>query len=443
MFKRITFLFFIIFCLGGINTLSAATPFNKAKYDKQWALYHKDPKHLWNRVYRVLYERKSDWGWGNCYDELALFLKRSSTCHFDKEIMQKAIKPLDEFLTTDGEKLITDPVLRAIFQHDLWAVFDWTVGNEQFYPLQKRLAKVMRRVAMYRREIAALPDNYQATIKTRRYASRYSLKRRYRPYLPARLWDSKGPWVLLRNNDYFSTTAIMHTDEFDGRSGFFVFIKLPGGRKKTVALIKMMRGFARSPDTLRKTHKNDPQKIVNAFPAGTEVALVRTMLALNKRGYVYATRITETVQLRVYTAPGTPPHYSRPLKQRHFNPFLEKTGQDVYVFRLDHRRLRKGLQYSLRPVTGTDRLFETWIKRWPQKKTKTNYGTSGRILITCGMCHGGRHLVSFQTFGRPASVSERLPLLDIAYHSHARDKTTRWKSRHRTLGYLQALWWAD
>ena len=61
----------------------------------------------------------------------------------------EALDLLDEFLA-DGHKLVTDPVKRAVMQHDLWGVFDWAAfpfGN--FYtgqsirtgPLQERLAQ--------------------------------------------------------------------------------------------------------------------------------------------------------------------------------------------------------------------------------------------------------------------------------------------------------------
>ena len=42
---------------------------------------------------------------------------------------QRADRLLDEFIKTHGERLIDDPLRRAFFQRDLWAVFDHLVGQ--------------------------------------------------------------------------------------------------------------------------------------------------------------------------------------------------------------------------------------------------------------------------------------------------------------------------
>ena len=76
---------------------------------------------------------------------------------------------LDEFLSKRGENLIRDPLQRAFLQHDLWAPFDWSAAQRSDqYPreraaLQRRLARIIRSLALNGQEIAALPDNYART----------------------------------------------------------------------------------------------------------------------------------------------------------------------------------------------------------------------------------------------------------------------------------------
>ena len=81
---------------------------------------------------------------------LAVFLHRSVKCQFSKKDKQKVVKVLDTFLANNGEKLIRDPLLRALFLHDLWTMFDATSNDAKLYPLQKRIARIMKRVALSR-----------------------------------------------------------------------------------------------------------------------------------------------------------------------------------------------------------------------------------------------------------------------------------------------------
>src|SRR5260370_30321067 len=91
-----------------------------------------------------------------------------------------AVAVLDEFLETNGAQLIEDPLKRALLQHDLWALFDSVLANPVWsdYPapdgkkkdpykaeraeLATRVHKVIRRLALTRKQIDALPNNYAA-----------------------------------------------------------------------------------------------------------------------------------------------------------------------------------------------------------------------------------------------------------------------------------------
>jgi hypothetical protein len=121
-------------------------------------LYDSNPDHLWNRLYRHLYVRigpaKREIG----YDELEPPLWYETMYLLEGQSHQQAVRLLDEFLSTHGEKLIGDPLKRAVFQRDLWVVFDWLAARsdthkEQRQELQKRLAEVIRRLALTNAEI--------------------------------------------------------------------------------------------------------------------------------------------------------------------------------------------------------------------------------------------------------------------------------------------------
>ena len=78
---------------------------------------------------------------------------------------REALTRLDEFLNTHAERLISDPLKRAMFQRDLWAIFDWTVRRSNNPPpevaeLQLGLTKAMRRLALTTEQIRVLTGTY-------------------------------------------------------------------------------------------------------------------------------------------------------------------------------------------------------------------------------------------------------------------------------------------
>jgi len=88
-------------------------------------LYNPDPTFIWNRVHRMLHSRlltniPQEYGSDNLepplWPETQYLLTGESHRH--------ALVLLDEFLIKHAERIVTDPLHRAIFQHDLWVVFD-------------------------------------------------------------------------------------------------------------------------------------------------------------------------------------------------------------------------------------------------------------------------------------------------------------------------------
>ncbi|HLY75716.1 MAG TPA: hypothetical protein VKU80_16475, partial [Planctomycetota bacterium] len=76
---------------------------------------------------------------------------------------------LDEFIRADGERLVRDPVKRIMFQRDLWGMFV-AAGRPE---VQRKLAAIIRRVALAPEEIESLPDNLTGTVKAKTFPTNY------------------------------------------------------------------------------------------------------------------------------------------------------------------------------------------------------------------------------------------------------------------------------
>ncbi len=158
-------------------------------------LYNSDPNFIWNRVHRILHARVLQSGQEYGSDNLDPPLWSETRYLVTGESHRQALEVLDEFLTQQAERLITDPLQRAIFQHDLWEVFDWSDGptlengtQADRLALQSRLARIIQRVALSKAEIEKLPDNFQAAAE----ANPHDLWE-----LPVDLLKPGGPWVCI------------------------------------------------------------------------------------------------------------------------------------------------------------------------------------------------------------------------------------------------------
>jgi hypothetical protein len=169
-----------------------------------------------------------------------------------------ALHVLDEFLQTHAETTIKDPLKRATFQHDLWAVFDWSVRqysgvatpsldySDEKRELQIRLAEVLKRLALTQEQIESLPDNYAQAVASGAFAAKYDLTQPQRPFLLPDLFDPRGPWVCITpspDSIGYGGVAQMHVAESAGRSVFLVFVRLPGGRKATLDYFQTLWNF--------------------------------------------------------------------------------------------------------------------------------------------------------------------------------------------------------
>jgi hypothetical protein len=115
-------------------------------------IFDPDPNHLWNRVNSAFFLRTDRSGTEYGAGAIDLLLWNGTTYLLTGPSHQRALS-LHEFLRTHAENQVTDPVKRAWFQRNLWAVFDWSaqVGNDDYrvarQELQVRLADILRRLA--------------------------------------------------------------------------------------------------------------------------------------------------------------------------------------------------------------------------------------------------------------------------------------------------------
>ena len=385
-------------------------PMNPAMPGSVWSVYDPDPAHLWNRVFRQLYRRTTAAGQEYGANELDPLLWQDTTHLLEENSHRPAVRVLDEFLASSAESLIRDPLHRAMFQRDLWAVFDWLAAQAQPFPAQRwalksRLAQIIKRVALSKEEILSLPDNYVLAIESSMYPSEFQAGSPKEAFLPADLFHPQSAWVPLGREG--GPTAMTHTEAFPffGRSAFLVFVRSPAGRQATLDFIESL-----------KTESNPFTAI------GSDVALVRCMLLIDDQGEMVLSPLVETIQLR------------------HFSP-----AQSFYEFELDRASLFAGTHGGLLPKTELFMLFMGHgdVFEFPAPELQVG------IPKICSACHfeyprisnsgNTRSIISYSRQPFALGDDERPVLFATTLREEAQS-VIDWKRTHRTWRSLAALW---
>jgi hypothetical protein len=361
------------------------------------AIYAADPDQIWNRLFRLFYARQGRNGRQYGGDELDPYLWRETKYLVSGSSHEEAVKLLDEFLHQDSEKLIREPVKRAVFQRDLLAVHeslshstDEAVSGRS--ELLERSALVIRKLALSPDEIRKLPDNYSDAVRARGFALDYDPSNPREPFLPSDLFDPNGLWVCL-GEEHGRPVASDHLESFGGRSIFLVFLQVPGGRTKTLEYLGQLRNIPKTwgpnpdvpPPAELVPYPEPPQ-----FPVGTRMALVRQVVLIDDRGEPMATHLTESVQIRVYRAI----HYD-----------LGGTGshsQDFFAITLNRKKLFSGESGGLRAIHQDEREFMTFHAHGidPFEFELDPESWRGMALQTCSNCHDAAGIHSFLSFSR-------------------------------------------
>jgi hypothetical protein len=422
-------------------------------------IYDPDPQHLWNRLHRALWVRTGPDGKEYGHDRLDPLLWPETKYLVEGKSHEQAIAVLDEFLEKQGEGLVQDPLKRAILQRDLWAVFDWTAEpgantrEAQLGPppparraLQRRLARCIRGLALTAEQVKDLPDNYAATATSRAFAEAYDPDHPECPFLPTDLFQKDGLWVEVEADNGSTVTASRHVYDFGARSAFRVFLRLPQGRKATFDYLAELRDFPRPWVPTREPHSKRDALALNPelpqFPAGTQAALVRQMLLVDKDGRIATTRITDSVQIRVFRAiPKRAPEATR-------RPDAA-AEQEFYEFRRSRAQLFAGKAGGLLPLGRDDKDFGTQLLVLPADEfelPQDDVRFERRMvqpIATCLGCHDRPGVYSFRSYTGGEYPRGRYSLPDLQENGDADQQGELSAMRKReqySWGLLQGLW---
>jgi len=324
--------------------------------------YHPDPQHLWNRLHRHLQVRTAVDGREFGLDEVDPLLWDETRYLLSGPSHARTLRLLDEFLNTGGERLITDPLKRAVLQHDLWAIFDWAIERRydgrdarQREALSTRLARAIRRLALTREQIDRLPDTYADAVRAD-------------PSLPADLLGSGGNWLPVGG---LAPIARQHASALS-RSAFSVHWNVPGGTGAAGAYLKRLWEFQEPFVLDRSVVDGELRAALNpalpAVPNGTRLALVRTMLLVDQAGAIVATKLVESIQFHVIG----PVHAFAEHKMRRARLFAHQAG-------------------GLRAVESTDRSFITFSAKGDDFFEQGGRVPGGEVTLSgCDNCHQSR-----------------------------------------------------
>jgi len=402
-----------------------------------------DPKHLWNRIRYRLHVRVESESAREA-DRIAFDPNEHDPLHWSRiwfpepvdyllkgTPYREAIALLDEFLTKDGENLESDPLQRALLQHDLWAVFDYVSDPEWSNPLQLkpeskryrverrelygRLARVIERLALTNERIGRLPDNYAAAVAAKKYPSQFDPERPGQAFLPSDLWQPEGPWVLV-SEWADNPLAIRHTAFFGGRSTFAVFLRLPEGRGATVKYLKELREWKPKPG---QAIPPNGQAIPPQVPPQTQFALARRMMVVSNAGELVPTRLTESVQIRVLPGRRKP----------------EANAQSFVEYRLRRQDLIDGKAGGLSAVQKDERDRSDMLDLGPRHDAEKHLP----ILGSCRQCHSEAGILSMNSYTGSMDNVSRLRGIRSLVESPLKDQevaTVAWKQKQHSWGLL-------
>jgi hypothetical protein len=390
---------------GAFLVLCLAHP---AYADEQ--IYDRDPGHPWNRVYRAIYHRTMPDG--SLYERESLEppISRRSKILTQGAWNQQALAALDEFLKTKADTLVKDPLKRAIMQRDLWTVVARTAETPYLWPaqpkrreLQRRLVQVMSLIALAPDEFRQLPDNLTDAAAAGQFAKAYDPQHPDRAFLPPDLLRQDGAWVVLCfpfGSEHMA--ALQHTQAVNGASAFFVLLRLPTGRGETETYLKKLA-----------EERSTPQ-----IPKGTQVALLRRMMQVDRTGALRATPITESLQIRVYNDLNAPDMYEFTLKR---GKLLSRRGGGLVSTGLD-----ESTYFDLFQTIDYDP-FETSVRPVPTVTLKSCIG-----------CHGGPGVYGFQSVFQHRDVEGHL----LAPHTLDGQTEAAVRKTHASYawGLLQGMW---
>ena len=378
------------------------------------------------------------------------FLAWGRTTYWSSKSVSKTIGPLlDQFLNENGSQLISKPLQRAVFQHDLWAVYDHLIdqnikrtGNletrQRRDAICRKLARCIQQLALSSAELKQLPETYGLAIKSGDFVPRHNFDAAVN-YLPHGLLTRPEDWVEIdfyypkMHEDIMDRFVSLHARSLQGRSYYRIFYRFPEGRQQVVDYLKRLE--EKSVDWKRAAQFGfiPPLTTAPQIPVGTEVVLLQLMMSMDEQLRPVPTRIVESLQFRVF---------------RNLDGSSEpETNTGVGINVLDYR-MKRHLLFNELKSGGLERERE----EEPQyrvaigglKATAPDWGFDGKKVLfqQCADCHMSTKLTRLGVASIPSithsggfdsgammGISRPLPLSD----SDVRGKrVARFKSRHES-----------
>lgn len=303
------------------------------KEAKPVAATDKDTADPYDTLHDVIMTRWKD-GKAYAQDETSPAVFSWSEFPYDDQTFDKFNSALDAFAALPQEKIEQySDVQRALMQRNLWELFettfnwewssDWWWDGQRSFPkthierraiAQPKLAALVKRLALTKEQILALPNTLAVTMKSGQFAEAHDPEDPFKPFLPRDLHSADSSWICL-GEDGEEIPADLHTWNRHDRSMFLQFMRLPGGRDAT---LEYMERISKRP---------------HQFPVGTQFALVEQPLLISKEGQLVVSPLVVAVQLRAYLDVG------RDFRRSDDDP---KATQCVSEFVIQPRQLMQG-----------------------------------------------------------------------------------------------------
>ena len=356
---------------------------------KPGAVPDKDQTDPYDALYDVIMTRWKD-GKAYAQDETSPAVFSWSEFPFDDQTFDKFNTALDAFAALPQEQIEQySDVQRALMQRNLWELFettfnwnwssDWWWDGQRSFPkthierraiAQPKLASLVKRLALTKEQILALPNTLAATTKSGQFAEAHDPADPLKPFLPRDLHSAatmKNSWICL-GEDGEKIPADLHTWNRSGRSMFLQFMRLPGGRARTL-------------EYMDRNSKRPHQ-----FPVGTQFALVEQPFLISKDGELVVSPLVVAVQIRAYLDVG------RDFRFYDENP---EATQCVAEFVIQPRQLMKGnaVMRAMGPKefhfdAGGETATPGFSPRDPFMKGKLGGDWPPTRLNQCMQCHG-------------------------------------------------------
>lgn len=378
-------------------------------------------------LYDVIMTRHGKDGKSYTENEASPVIFKWSDFPFGDRTFQKFNTALDAFaaLPQAGIEAYSD-IKRALLQRHLWKVFDATAPhNWQLYgktyrtshpdrrdAVRSKIALLIKRLALTRTQILALPNTMEATVKSGGFAPRHDPGDRFKPFLPADIYSKESSWISF-GEDYRSIPADIHSRKLNWRSTFLQFMRVPGGRIETLKYIEKLNG-----------HKK-------TLPVGTQFVLIEQAFLISDEGKLILSPLIVSIQLRAYLDVNRSAREARP-----------EATQCVAEFVMQPRELMEG-NAVMKAMNPLDHRYEAGDDADGQSLSggaKDPFET-GEMPITrlnlCMKCHGRAGFRSIATL-----FSNSFPLFEVSPETISK-VTSKKKRDDNTWKALHELWQAE